>query len=1248
MKQHHSEKISFKWIGLWIFGFLGIFSIIAKIINLPDDWYLQGVLLSIPKIKLIPAFIFTLILNNMLVNFILGSGKRTGLFHPAHSELQRGIDLCKNNKAKDAIPIFKKIISRYPDWGSPYINLANVYLEFYRYDKAKYYLNEAKTRIDNLQDSAILNHEYGVMYFQQGLYQKAIKYFNHPDVKSMYNNDYDRLINLSYCYYITGYIKTAFDYYEGAALNFKKYQPYIQNNNHPMAEYYTNKYYKLLQYEAELQENSYKDQDVSRLITIKNSDIQEHDSKNDLHYNRTCYPFKNEIDDVLSFFKKYESGNSLKRKCFFIGAGVSFAAPSSIPFASKILSDMISFLLGLESEEILKNILTKKGGKNLYERFAKELFNDEMFPFEETFQTLENVLGSNIRSFVELLRYGKPNINHYMLATQLKNGNTVITPNFDTKIEEAYIELYGEKSLESDLEILVSDADYYRYVNNSIEKNNNNKPVLAKIHGSIENYNSLAISTQGISSSADQSLSIEEISDNFKDKFEENQLKNSLLSIPKDIFLQNSFDNDVVMFMGYSASDKADIVPLINYYTNKTPIIWISHERKDAPENWDMKKYFKYIQPPTKEEYYKLNSNEKITEYEPYKSDITSAISSSLIQNYHPDVINRISDHMSASVPWHKVEKLNEFPIEENFSLSIYNWLASIGIRKGDGLFFLAQYFDKKGYHLKALDLLIQADMHYRNSNAVNTKRQIRIANSILEIYVNTGQLKKAKEHAMQMANNFINNQLVDLYPNEYGYLKIKMAKIYLEFGDFNFAGNCFSEAKVINERLKSDLLSAKIEQTMGIYFEKKENYEEAVNHYSLAFQISSNSVGDAYSAITSCCGVARCLIRLGSKYEAHNYLVIVEPFLNFVEDQDMSSMVDTVRYEFDLTFTYNHKIITKRNQINELIKELIKNENIEFSYLMYRIEKGLLDEDLLKLLNKLRQSSSDTNNIEVIDYMLSLYYSARELYDEAVSSLKPYSKDPLFKYHLIIAEENLKIQKLECEVNSLRCKIEELKKEDKDKNRDKINSLDTEKETKINQVDELKQNFNKNINSKILSEGNISANREVLEEQRDYHIKNVTEKLEESDWSLEELETHLNNKSSKHFFSILNDVKEHDASFSWYKSMLYKRLGKYEKEEEFLRDAIQSTDKNTLFHCNLGVNLLCQKKYKDAEESLKRAIDSLQADGGYPLALSYLVEVYAIQGKKREAKKQFENAKAIGATQYSISSLTRLFPELK
>ena len=110
------------------------------------------------------------------------------------------------------------------------------------------------------------------------------------------------------------------------------------------------------------------------------------------------------------------------------GAGISLDWPSCFPIGSSIVSALAAWLGDGDAGQTAraKAALSVRGA-NPY----------SFIRFEQIWETLE-LLVPGISSTMESLElFGAPNANHHVIADFLDHGGTLVTTNFDRRIEQA-------------------------------------------------------------------------------------------------------------------------------------------------------------------------------------------------------------------------------------------------------------------------------------------------------------------------------------------------------------------------------------------------------------------------------------------------------------------------------------------------------------------------------------------------------------------------------------------------------------------------------------------------------------------------------------------------------------------------------------------------------------------------------------------------------------------------------------------
>ncbi len=226
------------------------------------------------------------------------------------------------------------------------------------------------------------------------------------------------------------------------------------------------------------------------------------------------------LSDIIHTNNKY---------AFFVGAGIS--KNSGLPLAGELMNYIINSLTkGLEvDEEDIKqiNVSTIQ-----FELFIQTLFEYNVSP-----------------KMYDFFKNGYPNNNHKFIAKMCKSGyaKTILTTNFDMLIEKA-LDDEGVK-----YKVYYSDEHFENidFDENSVK--------LIKIHGSIENEESLITLMHQV-------------------------LDNNAREIRRPL-IEHVFKNgnhDAVLIVGYSNSDKFDIIEVIeNIENSDIKVYYVNHTNDD-------------------------------------------------------------------------------------------------------------------------------------------------------------------------------------------------------------------------------------------------------------------------------------------------------------------------------------------------------------------------------------------------------------------------------------------------------------------------------------------------------------------------------------------------------------------------------------------------------------------------------------------------------------------------------------------
>lgn len=218
------------------------------------------------------------------------------------------------------------------------------------------------------------------------------------------------------------------------------------------------------------------------------------------------------------------------------GAGISIEEPSGIPAAallSQVLLEWVSRDVNVRAA--LARMMTPGSQFNPY----------QFLRFEGLIQAIAEI-DPNIFYYLEATQsFGEPNANHRLLAKMCLAGATVLTTNFDTRIEQA-----------------VDDGYISTFVLSSKRRAPKPEDRLIKVHGSFpwkrgRNVTPHATLTQ----IGKLGLGFERFSQ-FREWFR-------LITEGKHLIV-----------IGYSASDSFDVVPLIENCSDAKTVTWFTYERE--------------------------------------------------------------------------------------------------------------------------------------------------------------------------------------------------------------------------------------------------------------------------------------------------------------------------------------------------------------------------------------------------------------------------------------------------------------------------------------------------------------------------------------------------------------------------------------------------------------------------------------------------------------------------------------------
>jgi len=231
---------------------------------------------------------------------------------------------------------------------------------------------------------------------------------------------------------------------------------------------------------------------------------------------------------------------------FLVGAGCSVDPPSCLPAGRTMMEAIIDYTCA-ESE--IKKI--------------KEL---EDLRFEQLIEIIRDRLDPELKIIDIYGLCNKPNIQHFFLAEMMKNGQFVLTTNFDFLIEYA---LQHSGIPKGEVKIVITKEDFENF-SNPQKLYSDGLKILYKIHGSTKNV---------VTGDLTRDSLIATIQAFGANKEGENVFQ--LEAFKQPLFTNITKDRSLVV-IGYSGSDDFDIVPTLKVLKRIQDIVWINYVHDDG------------------------------------------------------------------------------------------------------------------------------------------------------------------------------------------------------------------------------------------------------------------------------------------------------------------------------------------------------------------------------------------------------------------------------------------------------------------------------------------------------------------------------------------------------------------------------------------------------------------------------------------------------------------------------------------
>ncbi|MFX1401525.1 MAG: tetratricopeptide repeat protein [Promethearchaeota archaeon] len=502
---------------------------------------------------------------------------------------------------------------------------------------------------------------------------------------------------------------------------------------------------------------------------------------------------------------------------FLVGAGCSVDSPSNLPAGKTMMEALIRYTCAeSEIDKLLGNAELEEGGRL------------EGLRFEQLVEIIRDRLDPELKIIDFYGLCDKPNIQHFFLAEMMKQGQFVLTTNFDFLIEHALQDLVPKE----EMKIVITKEDFEHF-SNPQELFSNGIKTLYKIHGSTKNT---------ITEESTRDSLIATIQAFGANKEGDNVFQ--LESFKQPAFV-NITKNRSLVVMGYSGSDDFDIVPTLKVLKDIHDIIWINYIHDDGG----------------KELIYEIN-REDMSNHSNF-SKVDQILVDIKQMNYAKQIL-RVDVNTSRMV-----RELISAQIKDDsdtFSINLYEWLSD-NIQSPDK--FRRLYIPYKIYSEfdiyedamctlnQILNIAEHDENHVWKSFALNEMGSIYMAQG------NYPEALKRYKEALQIEEQLGNLKEKATRLNNIG-------DIYYAQGNYPEASKKFEEALQIAEQLEDLSGKATCLSNIGSIYNAQGKYPEALKRYEEALQIFEE-LGDLVSRSTLLNNIGAIHLAQGNYPEAMN-----------------------------------------------------------------------------------------------------------------------------------------------------------------------------------------------------------------------------------------------------------------------------------------------------------------------------------------------------------------------------------------
>ncbi len=756
----------------------------------------------------------------------------------------QGIQLAKQGKYSDAQKAFEEALKLLPGYPSYKINLSTALYDQGQYTRAEALAREALDGKLNRKNQQLAYNNLGNIRFHQKRFFEAIAWYE--KAIQVYKPD-------SEIYYNIGISNKKLGEWEKALKNFRLSNQLYGNLKAQM--------------DIEIVEKlMLRPQEVESVLTVnKGFDINFPICRN--------YDLTSDESKVIAF----DSGKPL---LFFVGAGISYPHPSCLPLAFRIVKQLFSVIFNLDRQEIcgVFKMSSNISEDEAYIRICRDVLSlspslpdrNCALPFETFFEALHAVLNFPVTRIVDILKDSEPNLHHRMLASALHRGHIVVTTNFDRNIEKAYGRCFPEESLN----VLVTDKDYKEANDRKLTGG-----ILAKIHGDIEDYNSLVFTLGTIGRSGDNTIQLN------NDIHEGEILKRfqTTLSVHKALFLRQALLNRKVVIMGYSGSDVFDIMPILKTSDSNCSGVWVEHlsdSISPAIDEWKLAHPNRFVlQPKSKED---------------EALDITSKISHHFLRLFATPALLKLTEYSE--------ENLDSTQKCEVLTNSLKSYIDRLRLKPGDGLLSMATLCERRGNFVRARELNSKAIEKYQRDLNRNDFRWLPAKSNMGYILGMLGEHELALNAFNEIKTYIEERDKIELYSSLYPSTLIEIANTLINIHKRRYDSSIDMQVRQLLNKAMELAVKFNDKGTLSYVsriaarrYSLKGDYKHALDLNLKVFKMTLNA-GDIRQACISGLQAAINYIQLGLACDATGLLSQVELLAKLLDDDALLNRIESAR----------------------------------------------------------------------------------------------------------------------------------------------------------------------------------------------------------------------------------------------------------------------------------------------------------------------------------------------------------------